>query len=89
MTHELSNGNPVVIWTYSSGGWPTTWTTPDGQTVAAFRDEHAVTAVGFVGSADNPSQIIINDPLVGQVYWQRAYFNQKWQSFNNAGVVVY
>jgi uncharacterized protein YvpB len=89
LTQALSEGNAVVIWTYSSGGWPTSWNTPDGQNIFAYRDEHAVTAVGYVGPANNPSQLIINDPLTGQVYWQRAFFDKKWASFSNAGVVVY
>jgi len=89
LTHEISSGNPVVIWVYAGGGYPTTWTTPDGQTIFAYRDEHAVTAVGYVGPANNPSQMIINDPLHGQVYWERAYFDKKWASFGRAGVVVY
>jgi uncharacterized protein YvpB len=88
LTEALSAGNPVVIWVYSSGGWPTTWKTPDGLTINAARDEHAVTAVGFVGSPANPSQLIINDPLVGQVYWNRAVFDKKWAMFGRAGVVV-
>jgi uncharacterized protein YvpB len=88
LTSALSAGNPVVIWVYSSGGWPTTWKTPDGLTINAARDEHAVTAVGFVGSPSNPSQLIINDPLVGQVYWNRAVFDKKWAMFGRAGVVV-
>lgn len=89
LTQALSEGNPVVIWTYSNGGWPTSWNTPDGQNIFAYRDEHAVTAVGYVGPANNPSQIVINDPLYGQVYWQRAYFDKKWESFGRSGVVVY
>jgi uncharacterized protein YvpB len=89
LTETIANGNSVVIWVYAGGGYPTSWTTPDGQTIAAYRDEHAVTAVGFVGPASNPSQMIINDPLHGQVYWQRATFDKKWSSFGNAGVVVY
>jgi uncharacterized protein YvpB len=88
LTESLLAGNPVVIWVYSSGGWPTAWKTPDGLTINAARDEHAVVAVGFVGSPHNPTQLIINDPLVGQVYWNRALFDKKWNIFNRAGVVV-
>lgn len=88
LTQALASGNPVVIWVYSSGGWPTSWNTPGGQNIYAVRDEHAVTAVGFVGPAQNPSSLIINDPLYGQVYWQRSLFDKKWGIFNRSGVVV-
>lgn len=89
LTKAISDGNAVVLWVYSGGGYPTSWMTPDGQKIFAYRDEHAVTAVGYVGPANNPSQMVINDPLTGQVYWQRAFFDRKWNSFGRAGVVVY
>ncbi len=89
LTKAISEGNPVVIWVYSSGGWPTSWKTPSGKTITGTRDEHAVTAVGYVGPASNPSQFIINDPLYGQVYWSRDLFEKKWASFGKSGVVVY
>ena len=89
LTQKISEGNPVVIWVYSSGGWPTSWHTPSGKYITGTRDEHAVTAVGYVGPSSNPSQLIINDPLHGQVYWSRALFDKKWQSFGKSGVVVY
>ncbi len=88
LTEEISKGNPIVIWVYSHYGTPTYWNTPDGTRIYAVRDEHAVTAVGFVGSPENPSQIIINDPLHGQVYWSRSSFDRKFAIFNNSGVVV-
>ena len=89
LTNALSDGNPVVIWVYSHFGTPTSWDTPDGAHIYAVRDEHAVVAVGFIGAASNPTQIIVNDPLNGQVYWSRASFNQKWDIFGRSGVVVY
>jgi len=89
LTNEIANDNPVVIWVYSSGGVPTTWYTPDGKEIYATSGEHAVTAVGFVGSTDDPTHIIVNDPLVGQVYWPRVLFDKKWSTFSNSGVVVY
>lgn len=89
LTRELSNGNPVIIWVYSHYGTPTSWKTPDGTDIYAVRDEHAVVAVGFVGPSDNPTQVIINDPLSGQVYWSRSSFDKKWNIFNRSGVVIY
>jgi len=89
LTKAISEGNPVVIWVYSSSGWPTSWHTPGGKLIPAMRDEHAVTAVGYVGPSNNPSQLIINDPLHGQVYWARDLFDKKWASLGRSGVVVY
>ena len=89
LTREIQNGNPVVVWTYAGGGRPTSWKTPEGKDIYAVRDEHTVLVVGFVGQPGNPTQIIVNDPLIGKVYWSRAIFDKKWKIFGNSGVVVY
>lgn len=88
LTQSILLGNPVIIWVYSAGGWSTHWFTTEGKRIYAARDEHAVTVVGFVGLADNPSQIIVNDPLVGQVYWGRNVIDKKWDIFGKSGVVI-
>ncbi len=88
LTSELKKGNPVIIWTYSKSGAPTNWFTPSGEKIYAVAGEHTVTVVGFTGSADNPTQIIVNDSLIGQVYWGRVLFDKKWSVFGNSGVVV-
>lgn len=89
LTGEIAKGNPVIIWVYSHAGRVTSWNTPDGTNIYAVRDEHAVVAVGFVGPLNNPTQIIVNDPLSGQIYWSRTTFDKKWNIFNRSGVVVY
>jgi uncharacterized protein YvpB len=89
LTTAIENNNPVVIWVYSHHGTKTSWKTPEGKDIFAVRDEHAVTAVGFVGPAANPTEIIVNDPLIGQVHWSRATFDKKWDIFGRSGVVIY
>ncbi len=89
LTRAIRAGNPVIIWVYSKNGAPTHWKTPDGLDIFAVSGEHTVVAVGFVGPADNPTQIIVNDSLIGQSYWSRSLFDRKWATFNQAGVVVY
>jgi uncharacterized protein YvpB len=89
LTSNILNGNPVIIWVYSKNGTPTHWQTPSGIDIFAVAGEHTVVVVGFVGEADNPSQIIVNDSLVGQVYWSRELFNRKWASFSQSGVIIY
>ncbi len=88
LTAELQAGHPVVIWVYVRRGTPARWKTPDGQEIFAIRDEHSVAVVGFVGPSDNPTEIIVNDPLVGRVTWSRALFDRKWASFGQSGVAV-
>ena len=89
LTSNIQKGNPVMIWVYSKNGTPTHWKTPSGVDIFAAAGEHTVVAVGFVGPADNPSKIIVNDSLVGQVYWSRSLFNQKWATFSQSGVIIF
>lgn len=88
ITNEITKGNPVIIWIYAAGGTRTSWNTPSGQNIYAVRDEHTVVVVGFAGPADNPTSIIVNDPIHGQIYWSRRTFDAKWAIFGNSGVVV-
>ena len=88
LTNELAAGNPVVVWGILGNGYQDNWRTPEGKEIYAWKGEHARTAIGYVGSKDNPAQIILNDPVAGQVYWSRARFEQDWGVFGNAGVVV-
>jgi len=89
LTDQVSKGNPVIIWVYSSSGAPTHWKTPSGVNVFAVAGEHTVVVSGFVGPANNPTQVIVNDSLVGQVYWSRAVFDHKWATFAQSGVVIF
>ena len=51
---------------------------------------HSEVVVGFKGSVDNPSVIIVNDPWRGRLYYSRSTFEWNWRrSFNNTAVVVY
>lgn len=88
LTDELHKGHPVQIWTYSKGGNPTTWQTPSGKQIQAVSGEHSIVAKGFVGKKENPKQIIVNDPLIGEIYMSQAEFNKKWNSLGRSGVVV-
>lgn len=88
LTAELEKGHPVQIWTYSKGGNPTTWQTPTGKQIQAVSGEHSIVAKGFVGKKENPKLIIVNDPLIGEIYMPQAEFNKKWNSLGRSGVVV-
>lgn len=89
LTSQVTKGNPVIIWVYSSSGAPTHWKTPSGIDIFAVAGEHTVVVTGYVGSADNPTQVIVNDSLVGQVYWPRSLFDRKWATFSQSGVVIF
>ena len=87
---EIESGNPVVVW----GTMPVnnlsdcSWFTTEGKYIKAFRETHVRLAVGFVGDSENPSKIILNDPLSGRLYWDTSYFLTNWSAFDYSGVVV-
>lgn len=89
LTGSIQRSNPVIVWISIRGKEPTVWKTPAGDTIRAVPDEHTVVVIGFVGTADNPTHFIVNDPLTGEVYWTKESFEKKWKSFGNSGVVVF
>ena len=90
LTYEIAKGNPVVIWGVLPTGTLTdcSWWTSEEKYIKAFKETHVRLAIGFIGLKDNPSQIIINDPLSGRLYWSTSYFLQNWAAFNYSGVVI-
>ncbi len=88
LTAELSAGNPVVVWGVYGNGYEDDWTTSDGKHIDAWKGEHARTLIGFVGTSENPTKLILNDPYAGRVTWTRAQFERDWGRLGNAGVVV-
>ncbi len=88
---EIELGNPVVFWGALSNGRLTDcswWYGAEGKRVKAFYQTHVRVVAGFIGDPENPSKIIINDPLSGRLYWDTQDFLANWQVFGNSGVVV-
>jgi len=90
LTREIKAGNSVIVWGALPVGTLTdcSWYTPEGKYILALKETHVRLAVGFIGPAENPSKIILNDPLAGKLYWSTTYFLKNWKIFNYSGVVV-
>ncbi|MFH1235729.1 MAG: Ig-like domain-containing protein [Parcubacteria group bacterium] len=88
LTAEIQKGNPVVVWGNAGSGKRVDWQTPQGDTVITINGEHTRVVSGFVGSADNPTEIIVMDPLYGERYYTTAAFEANWALLGKAGVVV-
>lgn len=87
---QLLAGNPIVVWGVTGGSIRRDdWQTPAGQTILAWKGEHARTLIGFEGSIENPTYFYLNDPYAGRIKWTRAKFESDWSTFGNSGVVVY
>lgn len=89
LTDSIQKGTPVIVWLALKNGKPVVWLAPSGDKISTVADEHAVLVIGFRGTKNNPSQIILNDPLVGESYWDKNVFEKKWSVFKNSGVIVY
>jgi len=89
LTKEVKNGNPVITWgVIGAGAYQDSWYTKNGKYIYAWKGEHARVVIGFIGSPNSPSKIILNDPYVGQLYWSTSSFLSNWNIFNRSGVVV-
>lgn len=88
LTEEISKGNPVVVWGNAGSGTRVDWYTTEGQKIYAFNGEHARTVKGYIGPKDNPTHIIVNDPIYGKIVYTTPSFEANWAMLFKAGVVV-
>lgn len=85
---EVQNGNPVILFWYNRYSQPPgAFTLPSGAT--GYMGMHSEVVRGFVGTPDNPSAILTNDPWRGQLSYSPQLFINTWAYINNAAVVVY
>ncbi|MFC1780554.1 Ig-like domain-containing protein [Patescibacteria group bacterium] len=89
LAKEVEKGNPAVIWGQNGWASPTwrSWNSPTGQ-VNALNGMHSEVVVGFIGSSDNPTHIITNDPWRGRRTVTVGQFNAVWGYFNYTAVVA-
>lgn len=90
LTREIEAGNPIIVWGVLPVDTLTdcSWYTSEGKYVLAFKETHVRLVIGFIGPENNPSKIILNDPLSGRLYWLTDYFLENWKVFNNSGVLI-
>jgi len=85
---EIEKGHPVLMWGVYPGGKPDSWVTKEGKTIKAWKGEHTRVIAGFIGTTDNPIQIIVLDPYDGKQYWKPDRLIENWSGFDMSGVVV-
>ncbi|MFA5135167.1 MAG: Ig-like domain-containing protein [Patescibacteria group bacterium] len=88
LTAEIQKGNPVIVWGTAGSGSRIDWKTPEGGNVVAINGEHTYLVIGFMGSASNPTKVIVLDPLSGERYFTLSSFLSNWGLLNRSGVVV-
>ena len=88
ITGEIKKGNPVIIWGTAGTGRRIDWLTAEGGNVVAITGEHTMIVTGFMGSASNPTKIIVLDPLFGEKSFTQNSFLWNWRLLNRSGVIV-
>ncbi|MFH1894807.1 MAG: C39 family peptidase [Patescibacteria group bacterium] len=90
LINEIKLGNPVVMWGTLPVGAPHdySWYTPQGKYIKTYRETHVRLVVGFMGDPENPTKIIMDDPLSGKLYWETDYFLKNWKAFDRSGVAI-
>lgn len=88
LAREVERGNPVILW------WYNRYSTPQGTKTLAggytgYNGMHSEVVRGFVGSADNPSYLLTNDPWRGQLTYSQSLFKSTWSYLNYTAIVVY
>lgn len=86
---EVAAGHPVIAWGTLSSGKDISWKTKDGKFVKAIYGEHTRVIIGYSGSPENPANIILLDPIYGQISWSKEKFLKNWSLLDNKAVVIY
>lgn len=89
LIYHLNQGRPVVVWGYYGNGARYEWKTPDGGLVRAVNGEHARVLIGYTGNMANPENLILLDPIYGELVWSVEQFLSNWAALENGAVVVY
>jgi uncharacterized protein YvpB len=91
LAKEIEKGRPAILW-WQNGWSPAnniSWSTPEGQNIYAVNGMHSDVAIGFIGTSDNPTHFIVNDPWRGNRTLDVSYFKSLWGFFGNTAIVVY
>jgi uncharacterized protein YvpB len=85
----LTNNNPVVVWGVIGNGRDISWQTSAGVPVQAQMNEHARTLIGYTGTSDNPQELILLDPIFGEIKMTVAAFLVNWGKLDDRAVIIY
>lgn len=88
LLQEVTRQHPVIVWGTLASGRDTSWVTPEGNPVKAIVGEHARVVIGFFGTIEDPTRIMLLDPIYGTITMTRQKFLQHWGLLGNKAVVV-
>jgi uncharacterized protein YvpB len=99
LLNEVENGNPSIIWWQNNAikADEMKWKSydKDGKEIEieGVKGMHSEVVIGYVGTAENPKEIILSDPWASR--WDMNYhrikpdkFKELWAYFDNTAVLV-
>ena len=86
---EVSAKHPVIVWGSTASGKDISWRTETGKKVKAVYGEHARLIIGFAGTINKPTAIILHDPIYGTIRMSRENFLRDWSLLDNKAVVIF
>ncbi len=89
LIYHLNQKRAVVVWGYFGRGQRLDWTAPDGGLVRAVNGEHARVLIGYTGTMTNPENLILLDPIYGEIQMTVDQFLANWAELENGAVAVY
>ncbi len=87
LVKEVQKGNPVIIWGHNQLSSSGVFKLRSGAT--GYNGMHSLVVKGFVGSVENPTSIIVNDPWRGPRTMSVSSFKSLWAYIGNTALVVY
>ncbi len=85
---ELDNGNPILVWGNVATGQDISWYTREGKYIKAIYGEHVRVMMGYTGTHEYPTSIILMDPFQGELHWTVQRFLNNWRKMQNRAVVI-
>ncbi len=86
---EVSHQHPVIVWGSLTSGKDISWKTRSGDKIKAVSGEHTRVVIGFSGPISSPKNIVLLDPIYGQITMAKNKFLADWALLDNKAVVVY
>lgn len=92
LSDYIDNDDPVLVWvTYGNlheTYYTDSWITPEGKTVTWKAWEHCVVLTGYDKGAGDNGQVYVSDPLEGNVAYDMALFEQRYNEMDMNAVLV-
>lgn len=88
---EVKNGHPILIYVYNGSSTPMGPMDLAGGYIG-YKGMHSAVIIGYIGSPESPTTVIVNDPWRGKRYLSQSSFRYLWYYsgyLNNTGIIIY